>query len=375
MKKIAILILLLSLCCARSFAQDFSGKIIYTNTFKDLQGKDITARMAPFFGKETHYFIKDSNYKAYDQDQRLLYLYNASANTYYSAQPGNEELGKQDAGKKSEEKYHVKKIAGTAKICGYDCISLEEKTPTVTTIYFFNAAIRVNKNAFQQHHFGNWNAYLEATDGSLPLKMVCTDTKNGFVWTSTARAVERLQLTRSDFDIEREKKQKDKSAGSTPQADWLIYPGKGWSIYFPGKPEESQQNVSTAIGDQAMHIYMYTAPSPANEDNFVYGVIQSIFPDSLVNSAKTEMIEPLMRNSIDGAVKNVKGELLSESVIDLDGFPGRAVKVSFQQGAGFINLRIYLVRNTLYILQAICDKSKDNNASTKRFLDSFQLKD
>lgn len=372
MNKILTPTLLLTLLCTIAYTQNFSGKIAYSNTFTDLNNKDITAQMASFFGKETHYFINDNNYKAYDQNNRLLYLYNASSNVYYSSTSGKNNISQTDAGKPTGEKPEIKMLPGKTTISGYECASLEMKTPSGNTTYFFSPGVQINKNNFQHHHFGNWNAYLKASNGALPLKFIYTDTKNGFIWTCVAKGVESRHLKETDFDIEIEKKSSSQSVAA-PMADWLVYEGNGWTANFPSDPEESQKTIPTAIGEQTMHIYMYTEPNQQVADNIVYAAIQTIFPDTLVSSAKTEMIDPLMRNSIDGAVKNVQGQLLSESVISLGEFPGREVKISFQQGAGIINLRIYLVKNTLYMLQAICEKSKDDNASAKRFMHSFKL--
>lgn len=370
MNKIVTPTLLLTLLCATAFTQHFTGKIVYTNTFTDLNNKDISAKMIPFLGKEMHYFINDSNYKACNENNRLLNLYNAATNTYYDAAPGSDDLLATDAGKPTGETYSTKMLAEKATICGYECVSMEEKKSSVTTVYYYSPKVQVNKNNFKQHNYSNWNDYLKASNGALPLKMIYTDKTQGFVWTLTAKSVEPMKLTATDFAVAAEKKKPQTT--SAPVAGWLLYNGKDWGINFPGTPEESQQKIPTAIGEQTMHIYMYTEQQPT-ADNIVYAVIQSIFPDSLVNSAKTEMIEPLMRNSVDGAVKNVQGQLLSESVISLGEYPGREVKVSYRQGAGIINLRIYLVKNTLYMLQTICNKNKDNNASTKTFMNSFKL--
>ena len=74
-----------------------------------------------------------------------------------------------------------------------------------------------------------------------------------------------------------------------------------------------------------------------------------------------------------GAGKSVQGQLLSESVTNLGNYPGREVKISYRNGAAIINLRIYLVKNIMYMVQVICNKSKDGNASTKRFMNAFKL--
>ena len=49
------------------------------------------------------------------------------------------------------------------------------------------------------------------------------------------------------------------------------------------------------------------------------------------------------------------------------------VKIDFNGGRAFIQMRLYLVENKMYLLQTITEAEKDNNKSVGRFMDSFAL--
>jgi len=155
--------------------------------------------------------------------------------------------------------------------------------------------------------------------------------------------------------------------------DWYLFDSKEFSIEFPKKPTASTQNVNSAIGELKMDMFMYDA-SNGGDDNVLYGLVTSVYPDSLVNSDKTEILSTFFRNSIDGAVKNVQGKLLTEKTIEINGFPGREIKVDYQNGLAIIKMRMYLVHNKMIFLQTITETAKDDNASALKFHNSFKLK-
>ena len=156
-------------------------------------------------------------------------------------------------------------------------------------------------------------------------------------------------------------------------ADWYTFKEDGFKIDFPEKPTTETQSVPSAIGDLKMKMYMVDASEKKDAENMVYMVITTFYPDTLVNSDKKDMLENLFRSSIDGAVQNVQGKLLSEKRIELNGFPGRDIKVDYQEGVAILRMRMYLVKNKMYILQVITETAKESNKSIDRFLDSFGL--
>lgn len=155
--------------------------------------------------------------------------------------------------------------------------------------------------------------------------------------------------------------------------EWYVFETHDYSVEFPKMPDTSTQVVKSAIGDLKLNISMVDA-SKGGDDNLVYMTITSEYPDSLINSGKTAILPAFFRNSIDGAVKNVQGKLLSEKNIEIEGFPGREVRVDYQQGAAIIKMDFYLVHNEMIILQTITVPAKENNASESKFYHSLRLK-
>jgi len=156
--------------------------------------------------------------------------------------------------------------------------------------------------------------------------------------------------------------------------DWTLYEGNGCSALFPDKPTGDIQTVNTAIGELKMDIHQYEVPKLVIDDNLTYGLIESEYPDSLINSDKKDILERFFRGSLDGAVNNVHGKLLSEKPIEIDGFPGREARIDFRNGLAVVTMREYLVKNKLYILQTITETKKDLNKSIAKFMGSFKLK-
>ena len=63
----------------------------------------------------------------------------------------------------------------------------------------FTPKLRVNPERFAKHAMGDFYTYLKASNGALPLRMVVTNTKQGFTMVSEATAVQAMVLTAADF--------------------------------------------------------------------------------------------------------------------------------------------------------------------------------
>ncbi len=158
--------------------------------------------------------------------------------------------------------------------------------------------------------------------------------------------------------------------------DWVKVdnkPGR-FSIMFPRNPEATEQELETEIGMLKMHIFMYEV-GKFKDENAVYGLIYSDYPDTLVNSDfKDEYIDEFFENAIKGMLESVKGKVVSASKSSYMGkYPGKTVKISFMDGEGIMNLQVFLVKNRAYILQVGCEARADNNASATRFFKSFTI--
>lgn len=193
------------LLCSFTLAKDgpwFSGKIVYHNTFKTLAGEDITAKLAPFFGSDDPYYISDNNYKMYTEQQKLVELYTGDANKYQFFMNGQEVPGLDAA--VGTPGTVVTPLTQTATVASYPCqsVQLANATDGSSTVYYYAPKLRVNPERFAKHAFGDFYTYLKATNGALPLRMVVTNTKQGFVMTSEATSVQGMPLVANDFTVE-----------------------------------------------------------------------------------------------------------------------------------------------------------------------------
>ena len=178
----------------------FVGKILYKHSFTDLKGNDITSRLAPVFGLEQHYYIDRENYKALDELNNWKQLYNSKSNTYFYFSD-KKSVQKLDASVQSAQKIKVTRLNKQEKDAGYICSGLQIEKGNTTTIYYYSPLVKTEVKVFSKHNLGEWNQYLEATEGALPLKFVMTNHKDSYVWTAVATQVSKMKLMEKDFEF------------------------------------------------------------------------------------------------------------------------------------------------------------------------------
>lgn len=141
----------------------------------------------------------------------------------------------------------------------------------------------------------------------------------------------------------------------------------GFSIMTPYALKETTQTVDTQIGKIEIHFFS------ADQSGKSFVVVYSDYPSEVVKASDPEQI---LDGSRDGAIDNVKGELISETRISLHEYPGRDLTISVQDKNGqalFMRGRIFLVENRLYQIMAIVTKGNENNSEINDFLQSFKL--
>lgn len=155
--------------------------------------------------------------------------------------------------------------------------------------------------------------------------------------------------------------------------DWQLFETSDFQILYPKLPSSQTQTINSVIGDLKVTGHIYNASKDTTDANLTYGVLTTEYPDTLVHSDKKEILSNFFRSATDGAVKNVNGKLISEKEIELDGFPGRDIKIDLK-GFAVMRMKAFLVKNKLYMLQTITKTEKDGNQSVEKFMNSFKLK-
>lgn len=160
---------------------------------------------------------------------------------------------------------------------------------------------------------------------------------------------------------------------SAQETDWQTYTSEayGFTVMFPGTPEETQQTVPSQKGALDLTMISYDASQVSSAQNMLYAVGYSDYSTVGVSVNNEEQQVQVLDGAVNGMITNIQGELLSEEDIELAEMPGREIRVGLSDNTHMIVSRLYLVHNIVYVLMVITTVEKDNNPSLTRFLDSF----
>lgn len=145
--------------------------------------------------------------------------------------------------------------------------------------------------------------------------------------------------------------------------DWKIHRNTEleFRVEFLGEPTATIQKVPTAVGELDMHMV-----SHSSEDNVYMSIIRTDYPEGSITDTKKAL-----DGAVNGAVNNVKGELISENEDVFNGFPGRKIKIHAQGMYLFMNA--YIVEDSMYIAQVVCLEGSEKNPLIDKFLNSFDI--
>jgi hypothetical protein len=161
--------------------------------------------------------------------------------------------------------------------------------------------------------------------------------------------------------------------------EWIKYtsPEGRYSVSLPSQPKVSMQEATAETGDKFPQ-YMASVVEPGDVV-FLIGYFDAV-PGTIFSADAAR----------DGMVKQINGRLISESAINLSGYPGRELKILTNpapaEPAGgtkpagaveyMVRARIYEADKRVYVLQFIFPKSLESEAlavKATRYFDSFQV--
>jgi hypothetical protein len=135
-------------------------------------------------------------------------------------------------------------------------------------------------------------------------------------------------------------------------------PDNSFTVMLPKDVKEEKQAVNTQLGP--IEFVSYNAKAKHQEFSIAY----SDYPDSFVTATDPQI---LLDGSRDGALANIQGRLLSETIIDMNGHPGRELRIEGPQKL-ILKSRLYLVGNRLYQVMAV---SKPDHSFDKKIEEVF----
>lgn len=155
--------------------------------------------------------------------------------------------------------------------------------------------------------------------------------------------------------------------------EWQEYtlPDGQFVVSMPAKPTSQSIPLNGSLNGLVAHFLAL------DKDDESYAVSYIEFPTPLADSSKTKLF---LDGFADKEVTKVGGKLISQTDIEIIGYPGRELRIEVADG--FWADRVYLVGKRLYLLSAFAVKttatSKEisdlQNAVIRKYFDSFKLK-
>jgi hypothetical protein len=148
-------------------------------------------------------------------------------------------------------------------------------------------------------------------------------------------------------------------------AEWKEYTIStgAFAISMPTSPVIESHAVDTGSGPIDTQIVLAkTDPSVAYAMvycEYPQDALFCIAPEKYLNTASHRMVEKM------------NGDVISESHILLDGFPGREIKMTVSNG--ILHLKLYAVGKRSYQIYAVALNDRTAHKEARRFLSSFRL--
>ena len=195
--RIFTMLLSVCLCSGLCNAQYFEGKIVYELNYQTDNNAMSNQQWQTSLGSKQVYVIKGGNYKSSVNGVLVDWeLYVNSENRVYQKLGESEVAFWSDAAANPDSIYSIDINKKAAKILDYKCDEITMKTSSGVQKLYFNKSLKVDPALYENHHYGNWSAYLKAA-GALPLKMIVITED----LTIESTAIEVLEMAIDDSEL------------------------------------------------------------------------------------------------------------------------------------------------------------------------------
>lgn len=163
---------------------------------------------------------------------------------------------------------------------------------------------------------------------------------------------------------------------SAQDSDWVTIKDldKGFRVDFPSEPKPQKQTVSSAAGELLMDMNMLDMTADPGAKVLLYMTSYTEYPKDFTDYSNEENINNMLDGSVNGAVNNVNGKLISSEKCEFNKFKCVESRIELTSGGIIIHMKTFLVDNVMYLLQTLYYKGSDDHlVDEKKFFDSFEL--
>lgn len=131
--------------------------------------------------------------------------------------------------------------------------------------------------------------------------------------------------------------------------------------------------VKTELGPVKAYTFIFE-DNGVDASNLGYTFAETAYSGKQYKGDKGRLTKRFLSGAVDGAVTNSRGKLISQKDISLQGYPGREVKISMQNGTVIATYRIYRKENQLVTIGTTAKPGREVNTDAEKFFSTFRFK-
>lgn len=140
----------------------------------------------------------------------------------------------------------------------------------------------------------------------------------------------------------------------------------GFSVLMPGDPTKKIETVNTMFGPIDTPVFSLV------QKDAIYAVTYCEYPATLVQASTPDAILDNVFNSVKAS-----GKLIGESIISLNGCPGRELEVELEPEESDVlvtmKIRMFMIDNRICRAMVATPKGRATSEDAMKFLDSFKV--
>ncbi|MBA4058530.1 MAG: hypothetical protein C0490_27685 [Marivirga sp.] len=180
-------------------AQDFVGKVIYSNSYKSKIPNVPDEQLNAMMGTTQEFFIRNGDYKSTLNGSFLQWqLYINKDNKLYTKMSNSASVLWNDGAANADQVLKTELKENAIDILGHKCHELILTCKSGVQKYYYSTDFKIDPKLYENHKFGNWSEFISKSK-SLPLRIIIDSPQ--FVLESTATEIKPMELMASMFEL------------------------------------------------------------------------------------------------------------------------------------------------------------------------------
>ena len=159
------------------------------------------------------------------------------------------------------------------------------------------------------------------------------------------------------------------------QSEWKKYDYSSYNFKIDFLQEPTFSIDSSTFNDSPLISYYWELNvSDTLHENKYYSSSLVAYPSNFIHSdSLLTVVEGFINSTQNSILKDEAYTLLSSSLIEKNGFPGKVFKWKNNSNNIFIEFQVFLVENRLFQLSIVSREGKNHNIFINKYFDSFRI--